>query len=89
MLENGNVEVYQSIIVDSGMVVAPFIYAKGTYDIIGNKNKEATISLSGTNKNHQGFYWSGVIDLKKKSMLLTDTDSTATLYYKYGNLTIK
>lgn len=88
MFEDGKIDVYQSIMADSSLAVAPFIIAKGTYAITGNTNKEASISLNGINKNHKEFNWSGIIDLKKKSMLLIDNDSTATLYYKYGNLII-
>ena len=89
MFENGNVDVFQSIVADSSLVVAPFLFAKGTYNISGDMKKEATISINGTDKNRQKFSMTGLIDLKKKSMLLIDNDSTANLYYKYGNLTVQ
>lgn len=89
MYVDGNVDVYQSIVADSSMVVAPFLFAKGTFSVDGNLKKEATISFVGTNKNGNKFHWGGIIDLKKKSMLLTDADSTTSLFYKYGNLTIQ
>lgn len=89
MFEDGNVDVFQSIMTDSNLVVAPFLFAKGTYNISGDMKKEAAISFNGINKNHQPFNWSGIIDLKKKSMLLIGNDSISSLYYKYGNLTIQ
>lgn len=88
MFEDGNVEVYKSIVADSSMVVAPFLFAKGTYKLDGNTKKEAAISVSGTDKNNKNFDWGGLIDLKKNSMLLIDSDSSPVFYYKYGNLTI-
>lgn len=89
MFEDGNVEVYKSVVTDSCMVVAPFLFAKGAYTLSGNTKKEAAISVSGTDKNNQHFDWTGLIDIKKNSMLLIEAESTPTLYYKYGNLTIE
>lgn len=89
MLEDGKVNIYQSVIADSSLVVAPFLFAKGTYNITGNTKKEASISLSGKNLNQKEFNWFGIIDLKKESMLLNEADSSANIYFKYGNLTIQ
>ena len=89
MLEDGKVDIYQSVIADSNLVVAPFLFAKGTYNITGNTKKEATISVNGKTIKQKNFNWVGIIDLKKESMLLNEADSTANVYFKYGNLTIQ
>lgn len=89
MYEDGNVEVYKSIVADSGMVVAPFLFAKGAYKLDGNTKKEAAISVSGTDKNNQNFDWTGLIDLKNNSMMLIESGSSPVFYCKYGNLTIE
>lgn len=89
MFDNGNVDIYNSIISDSSMVVAPHLTAKGAYTISGNMKKEAFITLNAMNRHHQKINCTGIIDLKKKSMLLINPDSTTSMYYKYGNLKIK
>ena len=89
LYENGNIDIYKSIMADSNLVVAPYLFAKGEYKIDGNLKKEAGITVKATNLKNQSFDWSGLIDLKKKSILIFEPENKANIYVQYSDLVIE
>ena len=83
---NGNVNFYNAIVADSSLVVAPYKFAEGTYIVDGNLKKEAQISINASTIKSDSLTCSGLINVKKNSMLLIYPDSTALFYSKNNNI---
>lgn len=87
--QDGNVNFYNAIIADSSMVVAPYKFAKGTYNVNGNLKKEANIRINASTLHQDSLICSGLISIKKNSMLLVCSDSTTLFYSKNNNIIVK
>ena len=84
--ENGKVNFYNAIVADSSLVVAPYKFAEGTYALDGNLKKEADISINASTVRNDSLTCSGLINVKKNSMLLIFPDSTALFYSKNNDI---
>lgn len=84
--QDGNVNYYNAIVADSSLVVAPYKFAEGKYIVEGNLKKEAKISINASTIKSDSLTCSGLINVKKNSMLLIYPDSTALFYSKNNNI---
>lgn len=87
--QDGDVNFYNAIIADSSLVVAPYKFAKGTYMVNGNLRKEANIKINASTLQQDSLTYSGLINIKKNSMLLVRSDSTTLFYSKNNNIIVE
>ena len=83
-ISDDTVDIYNSVIVDSTLVVTPFKIAKGTYSTSGNPKKEAKISITAENLNKEKVVYKGAFH-KNEAMILVSQDSITKLYGKLPN----
>lgn len=87
--KDGNINFYNAVIADSSLVIAPYKFAEGRYKVDGSLSKDASISINASTIQNDSLTYTGLINVKKNSMLLTMPDSTALFYSKNNNIIIK
>lgn len=87
--KDGRVDVYNAIATDSAFSIAPYKYARGTYQINGRLKKKSIVKLDLLTIERDSIQYSGLIDNRKKAMLLANPNGTAVFYVKNFNLFIK
>lgn len=83
-----DVDIYNSVVVDTSIVVTPFKYAEGKYVVTGNPRTEAVIEITGSNVQQEKVMYKGKYH-KSDAMLLISHDSIPYLYGIQKNVIIK
>ena len=78
---DSNVDIYNAVTDDTKTLVKPYVYAKGSYELIDRGSKEMEISIKaesidGKPLNYRGLY------RKNKAIVLENENKTINLYGK-------
>jgi hypothetical protein len=79
------VDIYNSVLVDTNLVVSPYIYAAGKYSTLGNPKKEAKITVSAVTLQKDTVSYNGIFYMKDNAMFLVSQDSINKAYIKLPN----
>ncbi|GHT29019.1 hypothetical protein AGMMS49574_04600 [Bacteroidia bacterium] len=79
------VDIYNSVLVDTVLVVQPYKYATGTYSTTGNPKKEVKISVSAATLQKENVNLKGIFYKKDDAMFLVSQDSISKTYVKLPN----
>jgi hypothetical protein len=84
-LSTDTVDIYNSVIVDTTVVIKPFKYAAGTYSTSGNPKKEAKISITANTLQKEILKYNGIYQ-KADVMFLVLQDSVQMPFIVYPNV---
>ena len=79
-----NVDFYASVIVDSTVIVHPYMMSRGTYSTSGKPRKEAQISITAVDMQNETVKYNGAFR-KTDGMFLMSHDSIVRAYNFFPN----
>ncbi len=78
---SGTIDVYNSVRMDTLMIVEPFKYATGIYSVSGNPKSEAKIKIEAVTIDNKNIIYNGAYH-KSDAMYLVSSDSITKVYGK-------
>lgn len=89
-LNNGKANILRSVLADSCLLIAPYKYADAEYNMSNINRKEGTIVLNGINIQGNTIENKGLINIKKNTLILENTEnSSKSIYVKNPNIIIE
>lgn len=89
LLENNKAMVMQSVVTDSALVVAPYKFADGTYQLSGNLKGNANIEVNTVTTSKDSLKLRGLVNLKKNSMILVYPDNKTKPFLRNTSITFE
>lgn len=87
-MNDKDVDVYQSVLVDTVFVVEPYMFAQGTYRSSGKTLKGTEITITARTLENDTLKYVGAFN-KKKEMIISSNDSIIGIYTVVPNVVIK